>query len=197
MPKAYLMTWVAESRRWRKHHEGKFYSVSCRQLGTPETKEASWRAANAWWEEKQKLLDLPPEDDRLQRAARIRNLVRDFSRLDDDSRREAVEALLGPGAFDSLKSQASAMLAGVETPSPERTVAAQVEAWKALLRSACQSGQISEGRYDAYCRRIRPFMEWIGPGTGVDAIDEARLEGFFNHLSARVEAGEFAPSSAH
>lgn len=35
-----------------KLHRGKRYSVSCRQLDTPPTKDASWRQANQWWEQK-------------------------------------------------------------------------------------------------------------------------------------------------
>ena len=65
MAKRYSMTWKPETGRWRKMHRGKWYSVSCKQLGVPETKEASWRAANAWWETQQALADIPPEDDRL------------------------------------------------------------------------------------------------------------------------------------
>jgi hypothetical protein len=38
MAKRYQMTWKASTRRWRKMHRGKLYTVSCRQLGTPETK---------------------------------------------------------------------------------------------------------------------------------------------------------------
>src|SRR5262249_52435911 len=157
MPKKYRMTWVPSSRRWRKIHQGKLHLVSCRQLGVPETKEASWRAANEWWDRQEGIAGLPSKDDRLARAARISNLVRDFSTLDNDSRREAVEALLGAGAYDNLRSQAAAVLATLEAPTPERTVERQIESWKTLLHAACQSGQMSEGRYDAYCRKIRPF----------------------------------------
>ncbi len=60
MAKRYQMTWKPETCRWRKMHRGKWYSVSCKQLGVPETKEASWRAANAWWEQQQALADVPP-----------------------------------------------------------------------------------------------------------------------------------------
>ena len=197
MPKSYQMTWIPDSRRWTKFHRGKRYFVSCRQLGVPETKEASWRAANEWWERTKGIASLPPEDDRVERATRISHLVRDFSKLDDDSRREAVEALLGKGAFASLKSQASALLAGMDAPPPDRTVSAQIETWTTFLRGICQSGQMSEGRYDAYCRKIRPFLDWIGPQSPIDAIDEARLEGFFNHLTARVGAGDYSPTFAH
>ena len=197
MPKNYQMTWIPESRRWTKFHRGKRYFVSCRQLDVPERKEASWRAANEWWEQRKGIANSPTEDDRVERATRISHLVRDFSKLDDDTRREAVEALLGVGSYDSLKSQAGTMLAGMDSPSPERTVKAQIEAWKTLLRGVCQAGQMSEGRFDAYCRNIRTFVDWIGPETAIDAIDETKLEGFFNHLSAKVGAEEYSPTYAH
>jgi integrase len=197
MAKRMEMTWVPAGRRWRRVHKGKVYVVSCRQLGAPETKEASWRAANEWWERQQAIADIPPEDDRLARAAKISNLVRDFSKLDDDARREAVEALLGAGSYDSLKTQAGTMLASMTSPPPGRTVTAQVEAWKTLLRAVCQSGQMSEGRYDAYCRNIGSFVAWIGPEAAIDAIDEAKLEGFFNHLSIQVAARTYSPNYAH
>ncbi|MGC8642622.1 MAG: hypothetical protein ACP5XB_22420, partial [Isosphaeraceae bacterium] len=81
------------------------------------------------------------------KAVQVRNLVEDFSQLDDEARREAVDALLGAGSYDSLKAKAGTMLAGMEASSPECTVAAQVEGWENLLRDACQAGQLSVGRY--------------------------------------------------
>lgn len=197
MAKRYQMTWIPGGRRWRRVYKGKVYLVSCRQLGVPDTKDASWKAANEWWQEQERLADIPPEDDRMQRAARISNLVRDFGKLDDDARREAVEALLGAGSYDGLKAQAGQIVAAVTAPEPSRTTKAQVEGWRALLRGVCQSGQMSEGRYDAYCRNIRAFTDWIGEETAIDAIDEVKLEGFFTHLSGKVGAGEYSPNYAH
>lgn len=197
MPVTYHMTWVPASRRWTKKFNGKWYAVSCKKLGVPETKEGSWRAANAWWEEQQKLAEAPAEDDRVARAAKISRLVKDFASLDDAARKELADALLGDGAFDRLKTQADSVLSAMEPTSPERTVAAQVEQWKAMLRAACQAKQLSEGRFDAYCRKIRAFVNWIGPEATVESIDEARLEGFYAHLSEKVAAGDYSPSTAH
>ena len=98
--------------------------VSCRQLGVAETKEASWKAANEWWEREQGIADLPTECDRITRAVQINRLVQDYARLDDDGRREAVEALLGAGSYDNLKSQAGAVLESMEARCAERTVRA-------------------------------------------------------------------------
>lgn len=59
----YLMSWVPAAHRWTKMYRYKTYSVSCTQLGCPETKEASWRQANQWWTNKQIELDAidPPK----------------------------------------------------------------------------------------------------------------------------------------
>src|SRR5581483_8807540 len=53
----YQMTWVPSTKRWAKNYLGKSYSVSCRQLGCQPTKEASWKKANDWWEQKQAEID--------------------------------------------------------------------------------------------------------------------------------------------
>ena len=39
MPRLFLMTWEPKSRRWRKLYKGKLYTVLCRSLGEPESKE--------------------------------------------------------------------------------------------------------------------------------------------------------------
>ncbi len=51
------MTWVAGQKRWIKMYRGKTYAVSCRQLGTEATKEASRIPANEWWEKKRAKID--------------------------------------------------------------------------------------------------------------------------------------------
>src|SRR5262245_5525392 len=49
MPARPFMTWEPGPRRWRKLYRGKLFTVSCRQLGVPDTKNDSYQAANAWW----------------------------------------------------------------------------------------------------------------------------------------------------
>ena len=83
------------------------------------------------------------------------------------------------------------------TPT-DRTVAAQVEHGRACSGRACQSGQMSEGRYDAYCRNIGTFMDWIGPRLG-DRRDRRGEAG--RVLQPPVHAGRregrYSPTSAH
>lgn len=49
MPIKQLMSWQGQKKRWRKFHKGKWYFVSCKQLGTPPNQQASRTAANSWW----------------------------------------------------------------------------------------------------------------------------------------------------
>ena len=56
---------------------------------------------------------------------------------------------------------------------------------------------MSEGRFDGYCRNIGKFTAWIGPEAAIDAIDEAKLEGFFNHLSLQIGAQKYSAGYAH
>ncbi|HMF15259.1 MAG TPA: hypothetical protein VKE94_23250 [Gemmataceae bacterium] len=147
------MTWQASTRRWFKKHKGKIYVVSCRQLGVAETKEASTTAAKGWWEAQLKEIEsAPPTEEELRvNAFRVWSMVQDWRQLDEDSRERLVDSLIGTGQYQKLKAQAEQMMASaVKAAPPDRTVKAQVDTWKTLLRSACQSGQMSEGRSDGY-----------------------------------------------
>src|SRR5712692_11734521 len=53
MPRTNFMSYVASQKRWIKQFQGKTYSVSCKQLGCATGKDASWVAANSWWEAKE------------------------------------------------------------------------------------------------------------------------------------------------
>ncbi len=194
------MTWQASTRRWFKKYHGRIYAVSCRQLGTEPSKDASLAAANAWWEAKQKeIVTAPPTEEELKaNAIRVWTMVQDWKVLDEESRERLVDSLVGEGQYRKIKAQADAMVASAtQAAPPDRAVEAQVGAWRTLLRGVCESGQMSEGRYDAYRRNIKIFVDWIGEQTAIDVIDEAKLEAFFNHLSLQVGAGKYAPTYAH
>jgi integrase len=200
MPINLHMTWVASGRRWVKKYNGKWYAISARKLGTDDTKEASWKAANAWWEEQQRQVDAAPPSEETLSANRFKvwGMVQDWQQLDEDSRQKLVDSLIGAGQYQKLKEQADASVVATATQTPaDRTVHAQVEAWKELLRSVCQSGQMSGGRLDGYSRNIMKFATWIGEQAPIDAIDEAKLEGFFNHLSLQIAGGKYSPNYAH
>lgn len=200
MAKKYHMTWQASTKRWFKKYRGQIYAISCRQLKTPPTKEGSAAAANAWWEDKLKEIEntAPTEEEKRANSFRVWMMVQDWEKLDEESREKLVDSLVGAGQYQKIKAQAEQVVAAAITDTPpERTLKAQVAAWQTLLRGICQSGQMSEGRFDAYCRNIGKFVEWLGEDTAIDAIDETRLEGFFNHLSIQVGAEKYSPNYAH
>jgi integrase len=202
MAKKMHMTWVPESRRWRKLYKGKWYAISCRQLLCEDTKEASWKAANDWWARTQAEVDNRPiettEETRKANAFKVWSMVQDWGQLDEPSREKIVDSLIGAGQYEKIKAQAATVVeAAVKATPPDRTMQAQVESWRQLLQGVCQSGQMSEGRYDGYRRNIGKFTAWIGPETAIDAIDEARLEAFFNYLSQKVGEEVYSPAYAH
>src|SRR5579862_5917863 len=108
MPVNLQMTWVASGRRWTKKYRGKWYAVSCRKLGTPATKDASWRAANDWWTNQQQSIDNAPpaEEDLRANAFRVWSMVQDWNILDEDSRERLVDSLVGAGQYQKIKAQA-------------------------------------------------------------------------------------------
>jgi integrase len=194
------MTWVPSGKRWLKKHVGKMYAVSCRQLNCPETREGSLAAANAWWESKQKEIEATPpsEEDIRANAFKVWSMVQDWQHLDEASREKLVDSLVGTGQYQKIKDQANAMIAAAEKAGPaDRTVKAQVESWEGFLRGIVQSGQMSEGRFDSYCRTIGIFREWIGETTPIDALDETKLDAYFSHLSLQVGGKEYSPAYAH
>ena len=53
MARKYELTWNAKQKRWFKKFQKKQYAVSCVELGTAGTKEASYAKALEWWQKKE------------------------------------------------------------------------------------------------------------------------------------------------
>jgi hypothetical protein len=118
MARRYLMSWNARHRRWMKEYKGKKYAVSCRQLGVPETKEASYQAANGWWERKKAEIDagrqivrLPLEDVGLANIGLRPEKVTDFQSFLDALPVRVVYPAGGGGEY--------ILITGTQEPSPE------------------------------------------------------------------------------
>ena len=108
MARKFAMTWVPGQRRWLKKFKGKHYSVSCKQLKCPDSKEASAAAANAWREAKKKEIENAPptEEDLRVNAFRVYSMVQDWAMLDEASREKVVDSLVGAGQYQKIKAQA-------------------------------------------------------------------------------------------
>jgi integrase len=199
MARSYSMTWVSEQRRWLKKYRGKLYGVSCRQLGTDDTKDASWQAANEWWQKKQtELLTEATHGVDASHALRAMTLLQQWEQLPPEARQKFLAEALSPEQLAAVEGQAAALAEKMTGPiATERTIGAQLDAWGKLLQAEVANGKISPSRYDAYLRNVGIFADWIGRQVDVDAIDASRLEKFYAELSLKVAKKKISPSYAH
>ena len=122
MPRQNLMTWVPGRKGWMKWHKGRMISVSCRQLGTEPTKEASWKAANEWWQGREtELIEVAPAPPPLDAPSELIRAVLDrIGQGRDDAGR--------PGdGFASARASVSALQRLAEQGESARTLLEMLE----------------------------------------------------------------------
>jgi integrase len=183
-----FLTWDANTKRWLKKYRGKMYSVSCRQLGTPPTKEASASAANAWWLQKQAEIDQqagePTPLEQMRAAVNLLALVEEFNAADRETKMRIAEAVLGPDRIKEMEEGVDFILA---TPQDhDRTVGAQVTNWLKGQKEAVAAGQLDPTSYDGYRVNVNRFRDWIGAERSVESITAARLKEFYEYLLGQV-----------
>lgn len=102
MPRNSVMSWEGEPHcRWVKMFKGSRYKVTCNELGTPRTKEASYQAANEWW---QKTLATIAPTAKLPRAIVNQEGIRDWYLQNGDNEL----AIKQQSLVDDLASRVSA-----------------------------------------------------------------------------------------
>jgi len=175
------------------------YSVSCRQLEVEESKEASWRAANRWWEAQKAEIDARPRqvepEQEFAAVTQAMNMMEEFQQADRATQRAIVEVVLGKKTLEALQEQTLALLDGEQ--NPDRTVAAQIEAWSTALQASVAAGSIDVSRFDGYLRNVAVFRDWFGGGLSIDLITAVKLEGFYNFLAKKVGEKTYSPAYAH
>lgn len=170
MARVYQMSWDARSRRWLKEYKGKKYAVSCRQLGTPETKDESYRAANSWWVEKKAEIDA---------ASRPKRPLRTLLPLED-----LTAALFAgdPRAFDDPSVLISAVQGDeqVEYPRPEDMPVFFDPATKRLLESVPEPAVraaiqvISNRLMERYIANGEPLPETLAQALPAARVQQAK-----------------------
>lgn len=211
VPKSYSMTYVPGQKRWIKVYKGKAHSVSCRQLGCLPSKEASWLAANQWWDYRKKEIDAatapnPEQVATKQIAATLDgldvNLLRELvakadaakvllASLEDRAERgEVGPAVVGFEMNTGMITRAAKKLN--PDAAPERTVAAQVKRWLAML----MAGGMKTGTVQYYRYSIARFAAWIGQTADVEGITGTKLEEFFGYLGVQVAERKMAVGTA-
>src|SRR3954466_7188524 len=98
MPRKYLMTWIEGRQRWMKMYRGKRYVISCKALNVPPTKDASYQAANEWWEGKLAEIEQQPpaKDHRVEALEMVVGRPLETT----EAVQEAMLAVLGQIAFN-------------------------------------------------------------------------------------------------
>jgi integrase len=186
--KKLLLTWDANTKRWLKKHQGKMYSVSCRQLGTPPTKEASASAANAWWLQKQAEIDQkasePTPLEQMRAAVNVLALVEEFKTADRETKMRIAEAVLGPAKIKEMEEGVDFILG---TPQDhDRTIGAQVAEWLKGQKAAMAAGQLDPTSYDGYRVNVNRFRDWIGAERSVESITAVKFKEFYEYLLGQV-----------
>lgn len=191
-----------------KMYRGHRYAISCKVLGVPATKEASWQAANRWWEAKQAELDgqyeaeavkpgTPravarlleawtgaPLDDEADASLTMLEFMQEFK--DKPLPPEVAEAILGLGAVRRVQEGVDTLIDGPKEVEVNRTVGGQVGRWVSLQQSLAQAGQITPDRADNNRICLYHFRDCLGTQTPVEDIDAHRLQNYFLHCLGKV-----------
>ena len=206
MPVKLEMTWGPRNRRWRKLHLGRRYVVSCRQLGVPESKDASFRAANAWWEAKlaeieagQPARPYAVAVEELRRreawslrheretAARLATEIQEVERLEDGELHPSLvrEGSLGSPAARAVWADRLSRQAGSTTPH-NLTIGGQIDRWLEGQEARVKAGATAPGTLRNNTDCVARFRRFAGEGTDVRDINEDLVERYFNHLLGEI-----------
>jgi integrase len=208
MARQMLMSWVPARKRWTKKYQGKMYVVSCKALSTPETKDASWRAANAWWVRKQAELDAEStaaDAPNLRLASALATLaaIEAYDQTGVLPRTVQVEGYGLPPTQITLpadlqargEAQAAPVLAaldGMTARMPtEATVGGRAQEWYGVLRDGKKVP-----RFASYRRNLEVFLDQVGRSSPLESIGSRTLEGWHGTLSVRVKDGAYSPDYA-
>lgn len=210
MPRQYSMTWESPKSRWRKLYRDKLYVISCKQLGVPASKEASYQAANRWWAAKRAEIDgnLPPHPN----AQYLNILGQRLAWAQAHGRRDLTQSL--DDTIEKVRSDATGQLNGridpfdlpavvldlmdhatwkerlseenIDPIPQDQTIGAQVEVWLETQRLRVKTRKLSADRYDNVKDGIERFRAFLGSSLPVTSIDEDRLERYYFDLQAAV-----------
>ncbi len=209
-----LMTWSALRKGWMKNYRGRMHGISCRQLGVDATKEASWQAANQWWENKRSELDAkiapPPAPLPVRRWEQIAEWCEVNGQADNAAlyRQTAANPEEAQKQWDGMGDMARVVwLDRIKTSGilfkseqlrqPKTTTGLDklVTQFLDYKKAKAQSGQLSLGRWDNCRRYLTHWQQWIGivDPAGLDGV---QLEQYHLHLLERIAAKKYSTETA-
>jgi integrase len=183
-------------------YKGKLYFVTCRELGVPASKEASYQAANAWWRLKQVELDavkprhfheesLKEMERRIawERSRGDSELVRQLSNTTQTIREDAVgeydlDILVYPSqvataVWEERLSESS----GQNQTTATKTIKEHIDRYLQLEMARHRIGKLSASQYQLTVLCLNHFSEWIGSGNLPSVITPDKWEDYWDHLT--------------
>lgn len=212
------MTWEPKPRRWRKVYKGKTYTISCTELGVPETKEGSYQAANAWWDARKSAIDAdqPPhphagligmlsrrrdwlarhgeEEEREEHNAEIRR-IQHLGEGDDPFPEGHFEGLEGQRRMRQMVRDAAVWEDRLKRDRAgsvpvEKTLQALSTGFLSIAERKMRAGDLSASEMDTARRCVGHAVEFFGAGNEAGVIDADRLEAYWHHLRGLMESGQ-------
>ena len=190
MPRDFIATWNAASKRWFKKINGKQEAVSCSTLAkrfpdlyVEATKEGSYRAANAWC---MSLLD----DMRVE-LGKMKTELADWQAKSAKriQRQERIKAFIAQLDGEQLTHAAAVAV-------PVLTLGQAVKDWLAGKLAEVSSEQITLGRYDNLRGALEYFVEFHGEDSPIDSVDGVAFDRYHKHLLELVGKKELKSASA-
>ena len=173
--------------------------VSCRQLGTPRTKEASRQAANEWWENK--LIEIegqpPPESDGLLTLAAMSDILdgkkiapRAMAKIDLEEWLPYLNGKRFPEGFAPKFVKRVEDLLDADNVPEDKTFARTIKAFCDRKQVFVQKNQRSVGWFTAITSHLKVFSDWIGVNRPVATLNAKVLEDFHTHLLGRADLSD-------
>ena len=218
MPKAVQMTWIKGQKHWTKMHKGVRYYISPKELGTEATMEASVHAANRWWEEKKRSLDmeewqaqqkfipgtgaakaevlypyLPGGLSEVPSRAVVHAAV--LAMLEDykdkpELRRELLVRFFGAGEVQKMEREAEEKVKQLAiSEAPDRSVGYLVNSFLTMEQRRVALGNLTAGQLDNTRRCIHHFQDWLGENTDIAELTEQRWETWYRFLVEQLHSG--------
>ena len=167
MPVKPLMTWHSKTHTWFGKHRKQRLAVSCRQLKTAATKEASIVAANQWFAQRMKEID-----ERLDPPKSYRQGHHTVATLD------GVTSVKMPGRLTHRNIPA------------DRALCTAIARYLVSKRVLTDAGELSPGRYERIRVALTNFERWAGRKS-VDDVDGRMLIDFHGWLTKQVASGKW------
>ncbi len=177
MPAKFDLTWDSTNTRWRVMYRGKRFVVSCRQLGTPESKEASYQAANAWWQAKRAEIDGQTLADPHYVAVKAIGQRIDWSKKFDPANENIASDVTFLG---SEQWEARLEATAEDKPVKGKTTTEHLAEYLTVEGLRASSGQLSKAEYGITKLCLDYFVAWLG--VDVTRLDAQKWEDYWAHL---------------